>query len=50
MYEHKTTSPQAQDAKNEWHKSTPKSLSKKDLVGDQRTGSDSNESSSTRGN
>lgn len=39
-----------QNAKNEWHESTPKDVTKKDIVGDSnRTGSDSNESSETRG-
>ena len=49
MYEHKNPAKRAQDHKPHWYESTPKKLSKKDRVGDQRTGSDSNESAQTRG-
>lgn len=48
--QHEDTNPLPQYAKNEWHESTPKDVTKKDIVGDSnRTGSDSNESSETRG-
>ncbi len=54
---HEDTAKQAQDPQNQWVEDTrfkdkahrkPR-ISKKDLVGDQRTGSDSNEDSGTRG-
>ncbi|HEX8730784.1 MAG TPA: hypothetical protein VF725_01880 [Ktedonobacterales bacterium] len=54
---HEDTAKQAQDQQNEWADDTryedagrhkPR-LTKRDLVGDQRTGSDSNEDSGTRG-
>lgn len=52
---HEDTAKQAQDQKNPWVEDTrlnahhkPR-VSKKDLVGDQRTGSDSNADSGTRG-
>lgn len=48
-YEGKPTDKQAQDAKNEWHLHTPKNVAKKDLEGQQRSGSRSNEDSQTRG-
>lgn len=48
--EHEDTDALPQYAKNEWHESTPKDVTKKDIIGDSsRTGSDSNESSGTRG-
>lgn len=47
--EHEDPAKQAQEHEPHWYESTPKELSKKDVVGDQRTGSDSNESSATRG-
>ncbi len=48
--EHEETDARPQYAKNEWHESTPKDLTKKDIVGDsRRSGSDSNASSETRG-
>lgn len=49
MYNHEQPNKQAQDAKNEWHNQTPQQLTKKDLVGDDRSGSRSNESTGTRG-
>ena len=48
-YEHENPAKQAQDHEPHWYETTPKELSKKDRVGDQRTGSDSNESDKTRG-
>ena len=47
--EHKNPGKRAQDHEPHWYESTPKKLSKKDRIGDQRTGSDSNESDKTRG-
>jgi hypothetical protein len=48
--EHEDTSALPQYAKNEWHESTPKDVTKKDIVGDSsRSGSDSNANSETRG-
>lgn len=48
--EHENTDAPPQYAKNEWHESTPKDVTKKDIVGDsRRSGSDSNASSETRG-
>ncbi|MGE5333619.1 MAG: hypothetical protein ACM3N4_02880 [Nitrososphaerota archaeon] len=51
--EHKDTAPQAQDAKNEWHNYDDpalKNVAKKDRVGEsERSGSDSNSDSATRG-
>ncbi|HEX8997866.1 MAG TPA: hypothetical protein VF812_17700 [Ktedonobacterales bacterium] len=54
-FAHEDTAKQAQDQKNRWTDDTrmrpthrPR-VSKKDLVGDQRTGSDSNADSGTRG-
>lgn len=50
--EHKDTTPQPQDAKNEWHHYTDpamKNISKKDRVGEGRSGSDSDSDTGTRG-
>jgi hypothetical protein len=54
-FAHEDTAKQAQDQENPWVEDTrvdkegrPR-VSKKDLFGDQRTGSDSNEDSGTRG-
>lgn len=46
---HKATRKQAQDAKNVWHHDTHHPPEKIDRLGQQRSGSDSNQSSSTRG-
>jgi hypothetical protein len=49
MYEHENPDKRPQDHEPHWYESTPKELSKKDRVGDQRTGSESDESNKTRG-
>lgn len=49
MAKHENPDPQPQYAKNEWHNQTPQQLTKKDLIGEQRSGSRSNEDSGTRG-
>jgi hypothetical protein len=46
---HKATNKQAQDQKNEWHHDTHHAPEKIDRLGQQRSGSDSNESTGTRG-
>jgi hypothetical protein len=46
---HINTNKQAQDAKNIWHHDTHHAPERIDRIGQQRSGSDSNESSSTRG-
>lgn len=48
-YEHENPDKLPQDHEPHWYESTPKKLSKKDRVGDQRTGSDSDASNKTRG-
>lgn len=50
-YAHENPGKQAQESdKPEWHLHTPKNIAAKDLRGDSsRTGSDSNEKTSTRG-
>ena len=49
--EHKDPTPVAQTAKNEWHEDTNDvdPVSRKDRIGAQRTGSDSNADTGTRG-
>jgi hypothetical protein len=41
MYDHEDSGKRAQDHEPHWYHATPKKLTKKDRVGDQRTGSDS---------
>lgn len=49
MRNHEDPDPLPQDKKVHWSEQTPQQLTKKDLVGDDRSGSRSNESSGTRG-
>lgn len=47
--EHEDPGKQAQDHEPHWYKQTPKHLTKRDIEGRGRSGSDSNEDSASRG-